>query len=567
MMKRRDLLKRGTAFTAGVSMAALLKSCSNSSSTSSTADSADSGNEADSAEGSASDATITVASGGGFPNGLDLHQVGTNRPSYGISWAIYDRLVTFGMKKLDDGSSSYDYTDIQPELAESWEVADDEMSVTFTLRKDATFHDGTPVTANDVKWSYDRAVSVGGFPTFQMKAGALENPEQFEAVDDQTFKVNFLRKDKLTLMDMAVPIPAIINSKLVEPHVTAEDPWGLEWVNANDAGGGAYMIESFQPEERVVLTRFEEWKSGPLPQAQKIIELNVPEAGNRRALLERGDIDINFNVTEKDVKELKEAGNYTVVTTPIENCLYTIDLHAQPELGGEPNPFADTKVRQAIAYAMPYDAIVETAMYGECVPMYGAESKEPSSIDWPQPYPYSTDLDQAKALMAESEYPDGFDTTLAFNLGAKEWAEPFAVLTQEALAKIGINVTLEKVPGSNFRAVLVEKSRPMIINNFGGWLNYPDYFFFYSYHGQNATFNGSSYQNPEMDEHIDAALAKAPGDPEYDDNVKGFLKIAFEDMPRVPVLQPYLSVVMQPSVEGYQYWFHRQLDYRQLRKA
>ncbi|MEM9449419.1 MAG: ABC transporter substrate-binding protein [Cyanobacteria bacterium P01_E01_bin.6] len=563
-MRRRALLKRGTAFTAGISLAALMNACGSGSEPA--AESTESAPVAESTS-SAEPAVITVASGGGFPNGLDLHQVGTNRPSYGISWCIYDRLVTFGTKTLADGTLSYDYTDIQPELAESWEVADDQLSVTFALRKDATFHDGSPVTANDVKWSYDRAVSVGGFPTFQMKAGALENPEQFEVIDDHTFKVSFLRIDKLTLMDMAVPIPAIINSKLVEPNVTDEDPWGLEWVNANDAGGGAYTIESFQPEERVVLVRFDDWKSGPLPQAQKIIELNVPEAGNRRALLERGDIDINFNVAEKDVKELKETGKYTVVTTPIENSLYTIDLHAQPELNGAPNPFADIKVRQAVAYAMPYDAIVETAMYGECVPMYGATSKEPSTIDWPQPYPYDTDLDKAQALMAESGYPDGFDTTLAFNLGAKEWAEPLAVLTQEALAKIGINVTLEKVPGSNFRAVLVEKSRPMIVNNFGGWLNFPDYFFFYSYHGQNATFNGSSYQNPEMDKFIDAALATAPGDPEYDKNVKGFLKIAFDEMPRVPILQPYLSAVMQSNLEGYQYWFHRQLDYRQLRKA
>jgi peptide/nickel transport system substrate-binding protein len=564
-MKRRDLLKRGSAFTAGISLAALLKSCGTTSEPTSDAES--STDEAASEGSGASDATITVASGGGFPNGLDLHQVGTNRPSYGISWCIYDRLVTFGTKTLPDGTLSYDYTDIQPELAESWEVADDEMSVTFALRQDATFHDGTPVTANDVKWSYDRAVSVGGFPTFQMKAGALESPDQFEVIDDHTFKVNFIRKDKLTLMDMAVPIPAIINAKLVEPHLTDDDPWGLEWVNANDAGGGAYTVESFQPEERIVLVRFDDWKSGPLPQAQRIIELNVPEAGNRRALLERGDIDVNFNVSEKDVSELKETGNFTIVTTPIENSLYTIDLHAQPELNGEPNPFADIKVRQAVAYAMPYDAIVETAMYGECVPMYGAESKEPSTIEWPQPYPYNTDIDRAKELMAESSYPDGFDTTLAFNLGAKEWAEPMAVLTQEALAQIGINVTLEKVPGSNFRAVLVEKNRPMIINNFGGWLNYPDYFFFYSYHGQNATFNGSSYQNPEMDKFIDAALATAPGDPAYDENVKGFLKIAFEEMPRVPVLQPFLSVAMQPNIEGYQYWFHRQLDFRQLRKV
>lgn len=562
-MRRRDLLKRGTAFTTGVSLAALMNACSSSTQTSSD----DSASGASTSGGGAEAAVLTVVRGGGFPNGLDLHQVGTNRPAYGTSWCLYDRLVTFGSKTLADGSRSYDYTVIEPELAESWTVAEDGLSITFKLRPDATFHDGSPVTAEDVKWSYDRAVSVGGFPSFQMKAGALKDTEQFVVVDDLTFRVNFLRQDKLTVMDMAVPIPAIMNAKLIQPKATEEDPWGLEWANANPAGGGAYKLESFKPEERVELVRFEEWKSGPLPAVAKIIELNVPEAGNRRALLEKGDVDVNFDVSEKDISELKATNNFNVVSTPIENCLYTIDLNSQPELGGAPNPFSDVKVRQAVAYAVPYDDIVNTALYGECVEMYGGPGFEPSSIDWPQPYPYSTDLEKAQALMAESGYPDGFDTTLAFNLGTQEWAEPLSILVQESLAKIGINVTLEKVPGSSFRAVLVEKNRPMIINNFGGWLNYPDYFFFYSYHGQNATFNGSAYQNPELDALVDAALATGPGDPAYDEAVKGFLAIAFEEMPRIVIAQPYLSVAMQPNVSNYQFWFHRQLDYRQLKKA
>src|SRR6202043_518166 len=88
------------------------------------------------------------------------------------------------------------------------------MSVTFRLRKDAVFHDGTPVTAKDVKWSFDRAVTVGGFPTFQMKAGSMEKPEQFVVVDDHTFRVDFIRKDHLTLPDLAVVVPCVMNAQL-----------------------------------------------------------------------------------------------------------------------------------------------------------------------------------------------------------------------------------------------------------------------------------------------------------------------------------------------------------------
>jgi peptide/nickel transport system substrate-binding protein len=121
-------------------------------------------------------------------NSMDIHGVGANRPAYQASWNIYDRLMTYGVKTLPDGSRMYDYSVLKPELAESWQVGADGMSVTFKLRKDAKFHDGTAVTARDVKWSFDRAVTVGGFPTFQMKAGSLEKSEQFTVVDDQTFR-------------------------------------------------------------------------------------------------------------------------------------------------------------------------------------------------------------------------------------------------------------------------------------------------------------------------------------------------------------------------------------------
>src|SRR6202023_1923858 len=138
--------------------------------------------------------TLLIVSESG-PNNLDIHGVGTNVPGYEVSWNCYDRLISHEMKTNDKGTPYYDKTKFKPELAEDMNVGD--MSATFKLRKDATFQDGTPVTAKDVKWSFDRAVTVGGFPTFQMGAGSLTKPEQFVVVDDHTVRVDFLRKDRL----------------------------------------------------------------------------------------------------------------------------------------------------------------------------------------------------------------------------------------------------------------------------------------------------------------------------------------------------------------------------------
>ena len=135
--------------------------------------------------------TLLIVSEGG-PNNLDIHGIGTNVPGYEVSWNCYDRLISHEMKSGPGGVPYYDRDKFKPELAEDMNVGD--MSVTFKLKKNAKFHDGTPVTAKDVKWSLDRAVSVGGFPTFQMSAGSLTKPEQFVVVDDNTVRVDFAKK-------------------------------------------------------------------------------------------------------------------------------------------------------------------------------------------------------------------------------------------------------------------------------------------------------------------------------------------------------------------------------------
>ncbi len=122
------------------------------------------------AQARSNNGTIVVVSGQTI-NSLDLHRTGTNRASYQVAVNCYDRLVSFGTKTAPGGGLSYDYSVIEPELAESWTVSEDGLTMTFKLKKNATFWDGRKVTASDVKWSFDRAVSAGGFPTVQMKAG------------------------------------------------------------------------------------------------------------------------------------------------------------------------------------------------------------------------------------------------------------------------------------------------------------------------------------------------------------------------------------------------------------
>jgi len=218
-----------------------------------------------------------------------------------------------------------------------------------------------------------------------------------------------------------------------------------------------------------------------------------------------------------------------------------------------------------VAWAIPYQQIMDTVMFNQAIPLFGGADNKCKGAYWPQKDGYTTNLDKAKTLMVEAGYPTGLDTTISFDLGFASTNEPLTVLIQENLAKIGIKTTINKIPGANWRAELLKKQMPMITNAFGGWLNYPEYFFYWCYHGQNAVFNTMSYKNPTMDALIDKA--RFTTGKEYEEAVKGFVDIAFEEVPRIPLFQPLLNVAMQKNITGYRYWFHRQLDYRQLAKG
>jgi peptide/nickel transport system substrate-binding protein len=541
-MKRRDFLKSVTALTAAAAVPAPAVWSP--------------------AKAQSRQETLLIVSESG-PNNLDIHGVGTNVPGYEVSWNCYDRLISHEMKTNDQGTPYYDKTKFKPELAEDMNIGD--MSVTFKLRKDATFQDGTPVTAKDVKWSFDRAVTVGGFPTFQMSAGSLTKPEQFVIVDDNTFRVDFMKKDRLTVPDLAVIVPCILNSDLVKSKATEQDPWGLEFTKLNTVGSGAYKVTNWTAGSQVVLERNDNWKGGPLPKLKRIIWRMVPDAGNRRALLERGDADVSYDLPNKDFSELKSDGKLSIISTPYSNGIQYIGMNvAHP-------PFDNVKVRYAIAYAIPYQKIMDAVMYNLAKPMFGASAEAPTEVAWPQPHKFNTDLAKAKALLAEAGYPNGLPDSIqmSFDLGFAGVNEPTCVLTQESLAQIGIQTTINKVPGANWRTELTKKTMPLFTNVFSGWLDYPEYFFYWCYHSGKSIFNTMDYQSPPMDAFVDGArTAAATGDMDsYNKDVKGFVDLAYTDMPRIPLYQPYVNIAMQKNITGYQYWFHRRLDYRNFAKG
>src|ERR1700737_769806 len=161
---------------------------------------------------------------GASVNTLDPNVPGTTREAFAVSLSTYDRLVAFGRKQLN-GKWVFDLDKITGELAESYDVSPDGLKIIFHLRKDAKFQDGTPVTAEDVKWSLDRCVTAPVLGKAQLLTGSLTSADQFRVVDPLTFEVTLPKPDKLALPNLATVYPIIINSKVARAKGPPEVPW------------------------------------------------------------------------------------------------------------------------------------------------------------------------------------------------------------------------------------------------------------------------------------------------------------------------------------------------------
>ena len=495
-------------------------------------------------------------------NTLDTTMPGATREAFGLSMNVYDRLFSFGRKKVGE-NWAFDPDTIRGELAKSYSISPDNKVITITLRSDATWHDGTPVTAEDVKWSLDRHVTAKSLAAPQFTTGSLTKADQFKIVDSQTVTVTLDKPDRLALANLCVCYAIMINSKLAKKNATAEDPWAMEWMKTNTAASGAYIVDSHKPGESTVLRRNEKWvggAGGALPFFKRIIIQTVPEPATRANLIERGDADLAIDLAASDLPTIEKSAKSKVVSIPQSNGFTHISMNTQMA------PFDNLKVRQAVAMALPYEDMFKAAIFSRGTKLYGGTwATVPPDASFPQAIPNKTDLAKAKALLAEAGHPNGFSTTFAFTAGQTATAEPMAALVKESLGKIGIQVDIQKKPDAEFNTLQSEKKMPLFTDGATAWLPYT-YYFFYLYFTRDQRWNFSSFKSKKMEElTLDARYQTDKA--KYEEGCKQMIELFNAETPLVMLWQPNHDAVMAKSVDGYTYQFYRQADFRDLKRV
>ena len=455
--------------------------------------------------------------------------------------ATYQTLVTFPADSVEQ---------VIPSLAESWEISDDGTVYTFALNPAALFSNGDPVTAGDVVFSFDRLKNITGNPSF-----LAETVASVEAADDQTVVLTLTQPDPAILAKLVFGAFSVVNQAEVEANggTAAEDAATADtaetWLNANSAGSGPYLLESWDPEVETVLVRNPNFW-GEAGHLERVIFRNIPEAATQKIQLEAGDIDIAFDLSSDQVPSLQGNPNVTVFEG-LSDTLVFLKGNQDPEVGGA---MSDPIVQQAVRYAIDYEGILILA---------GGQAVTPPSMlpvgflgAYGADQVLARDVDKAKSLLAEAGYGDGLDVDLAYpdftfagvNFGT------FAQKVQADMNEAGFNVTLQPADVQVALEAYRQGTEP-----FGLWLWLPDYrdsLDYVEFLPDGVVGNRLNWTADNAD--ADILALRDTLKVETNDDTRAALFGEMQDYlieqgPYAPILQPGLQIGLSSSVQGFIY--------------
>lgn len=433
-------------------------------------------------------------------------------------------------------------TEWEMELAESIEEAEDGLSYTFTLVPDVLFHDGTVLTAEDVKYTVDRLVelNIGVARSLTMVTGA-------DVIDKYTVRVNLSQPFPGFLGAMSRVY--ILNSELVQAN-TVDDDWGQTWLQNNDAGSGPYVLTSFTPEQEFTIERFPDyfkgWEGNHVDRAIFVV---IKEESTRRLALETGEANWIHVGSPETLDALSENPAFTVNTDATLNQLY-FAMNTRHEI------LQDARVRRAISLVYDYEGHVELARNG-----YAAIARgplPPGIVCFDPSVPQSmTDIDQAKQLMAEAGYPDGgFELTMAYQGTSPEETAAMQIM-QAGAANLGITIRPLAIEWpAKVQAYSAQETAPDVgtVWMFPS-LPDPDQFvgiLAESSQAGGGGYNFSWYSNPEVDALV--AAGKTELDPDARCEIyQQIQELWLQDTPYVNVVVGMALSASAANVKGYQW--------------
>lgn len=446
-----------------------------------------------------------------------------------------------------------DTSKIKGDLADSWTVSDDGLTYTFKLKPDLKFASGNPITAEDVAWSFERAVKLDKSPAFILTQFGLTGDnvtEKAKAVDPATFTftVDKPYAPSFVLNCLTATVASVVDKKLVLDHVKPvtvdadhkyDNDFGNEWLKTGYAGSGTYKLREWRANEVVVLERNDNYY-GDKAKLNRVIYRYMKESSAQRLALEAGDIDIARNLEPGDLDAVSKNEDLATTSAP-KSTVYYVSLNSKNENLKKP------EVQEAFKYLVDYDAIGATLIKG--VGEIHQTFLPTGQLGALNDTPYKLDVAKAKELLAKAGLPDGFSVTM--DVRNTQPVTGIAESIQQTLAQAGVK--MEIIPGDGKQTLTKFRARThdMYIGQWGSDYFDPnsnaDTFTSNPDNSDAGTVKTLAWRNtweaPELDKETKAALLErdaAKRAAMYEDVQKKFLANS-----------PFVIIFQQIEVAGY----------------
>ena len=406
---------------------------------------------------------------------------------------ITDLNSTRVIKRMFEGLTAQELGSykIVPGLAQSWDISKDGLTYTFKLRPNVKFHDGTPLTAEAVRFCFERQMNdksqyyaTGTYPYVK---GFLGNVAGVEVVDPLTVQIKL--KSPLTPF-----LQYLAHHSLYIYSPEALKKFGKDIVK-NPVGTGPFKLETWEPGVKVVLARNDQYWGGA-PKIRQAIYVPIIEAQARLAAIKTGEIDLTMDVPPDSLADLRKDPSVVVAETN-SSAVWYVTLNTRHPI------LKDKRVRQALNYAVNKDAIIRDILKGTAIvargpmsPVYGPYYEETLKT-----YPY--DLEKARALLKEAGQAGGFELTFMVPESGSGMQSPveMATVIQANLAQIGVRAKIQTMEWGAYLKKYLD-GPDMAEMSWNPSIGDPDHMMYMLLSSDRfpPAFNAGFYQNDKVDE-------------------------------------------------------------------